>query len=1472
MPWPAIPEPTEQDYIEHLLLTKDSAPGPDGLPYALWRIFPQQTAAILKDDFHHILAGVLAPPTQVGVWIPKAKQGPTADFFRPLGMPDTLDRLQDGTAAAILFRITRHSFHPAQTLLNSFREPQRAVLEVQGALEGSSPASALFADLSKAFERINAHWILHILRIRQCSPWVLQFARYLLFGRRIRHKVQGRLLPARNVHSGVDMGRSTSVYLFCLAMDPIFVALNQIPQVIVVAGYVDDTTIVGQRTDLRWVQEVFQNIRKWKSAGIVMDTHHCWQVGFSSRALDENTLHKVEDVWSHVTPIHESGQATCSAALQRVPSYARRFVLRHGDHCIHMASEVIPRLATEGHPMLCRLAASPCQCRSKTQLLTNVSYTSEQLYCLDQAGLGGQCIVPSTVNLGLTIHTGWTCQLTSEAMVKMQLQSSLITLLSKQLVKFRTRLAAANRANLSVHMKIIYFNTFSLSLFYYSQTQRFFSPKLLKPLYHAMADFLLQRHWFPQHLLVGLCRWLRLGPLLDPTIMQAISLFGCYLRQGHRSFAEEQVGSYATQIQQCWKYWQQQLPAEDIQRLLALLKQNNTPAQRALAASHRHLAARIYKNGWAMGPSILFLDWLADLPTTQVGAVPRYAVLRWALGEDADFWLPLRGKLSRSQPCVWCNNLTRCFPCGPGHGALCPTCFLPATPMDFALNNLSDESKNFLHFHQIIVPEPKQLPPAFSRLLSSAGCRALDSYVPCVLCQCGFNSIDHWLSFCPVVHLTWLALWVTPAPEINWRKVPSRSIGVALCYMLFHLRRLVTECGGLRPDISCVHNRTISHHVLDLWQRTYLSLPSTLLRYFRAPPQSSSTACTDSTKIRLQRFPMVVLEAALLPPKGLATTQSFAKGDTIATFAKNDHRLRLLLLQHRKLPFPTATACLVPFLCHCGATHLRLQATDDLSANTVLLLSEPQEWQGCLAQFDGSAHKHTQTVGAGVSLLRVTSSSTSLVQWLSIPLLSCSDNVLAEAHACRAAINLAFEYYVSCMSRGIPIDSVVAQGDILPVINYLQYKGRIKKPAVVAILEQRQQLLARAPCLFRLVYLPRECNRLADYFAGQASAAAKEAGGNPLVPLHHAALPPFQLAQALGFIIQQGDASQVPAFVLTECPSPTPQEMHTLLRRHRHYKWVAMDYIALAVASSHCLSVGYKPTVDALGGRFYSVGNAAQRLPRQVRLLLFGNSHWEMDISGAHYELMRRQCKAAEVHLALLPIAQARDYLRGALRAHIAEDEIGPLVKTWPLVIINSATPQEAIEYLKKRVQTELSHHLVSFAREVFAASRYAMRHPPSWCPTGPERTGRGAPFHYFEVLEQQVTWAAYSFLQPRVGFASAIWLHDGFWAAPRPEDESLTALHTHLCQNFGFDPAEPPLMRCDPLQPKFAQLLSECTSAAPVIGSLSHASSQRPLPAVVRIHRKRIFTVAHPEQQDALEQRLMKRMKVQNTKRRRIR
>ena len=92
------------------------------------------------------------------------------------------------------------------------------------------PPPVLFLLTSKAFERVNPYWILHLLRIRGAPRWVITYARFVLFRRRVMHKVQGRLLPSRTIPQGVDMGRSFSVYLFCFAMDPLFHYLNRIYQ------------------------------------------------------------------------------------------------------------------------------------------------------------------------------------------------------------------------------------------------------------------------------------------------------------------------------------------------------------------------------------------------------------------------------------------------------------------------------------------------------------------------------------------------------------------------------------------------------------------------------------------------------------------------------------------------------------------------------------------------------------------------------------------------------------------------------------------------------------------------------------------------------------------------------------------------------------------------------------------------------------------------------------------------------------------------------------------------------------------------------------------------------------------------------------------------------------------------------------------------------------------------------------------
>ena len=147
------------------------------------------------------------------VWIPKAKIGPEADSFRPLGMPNTLERLVDGSVAAHAMRQTAHTMHPSQAVMSCFKEPQKAVSCIQKILDGDTAAMALLADLSKAFERVNPYWILELLRIRRVPRWLYAYAKFVLFHRRVSHKVQGRLLPSRTIRQGVDMGRSFSVYL-----------------------------------------------------------------------------------------------------------------------------------------------------------------------------------------------------------------------------------------------------------------------------------------------------------------------------------------------------------------------------------------------------------------------------------------------------------------------------------------------------------------------------------------------------------------------------------------------------------------------------------------------------------------------------------------------------------------------------------------------------------------------------------------------------------------------------------------------------------------------------------------------------------------------------------------------------------------------------------------------------------------------------------------------------------------------------------------------------------------------------------------------------------------------------------------------------------------------------------------------------------------------------------------------------------
>jgi hypothetical protein len=184
-------------------------------------------------------------------------------------------------------------------MLNSFREPQGAIVHLQQILDDGRPAAVLSVDMSKAFERVNPFWALAVLRGRGAPAWLLRYAQYLFFGRKIQHKVQGRLLPPRVVRQGVDMGRAFSVFMFCVAMDPVYWALNRIPRSLGVEGYVDDCSVAGElplrdsheTSSLAWLQAT-REIYDWvASAGFLVLDHDCfWSQECDAKGLPLATV------------------------------------------------------------------------------------------------------------------------------------------------------------------------------------------------------------------------------------------------------------------------------------------------------------------------------------------------------------------------------------------------------------------------------------------------------------------------------------------------------------------------------------------------------------------------------------------------------------------------------------------------------------------------------------------------------------------------------------------------------------------------------------------------------------------------------------------------------------------------------------------------------------------------------------------------------------------------------------------------------------------------------------------------------------------------------------------------------------------------------------------------------------------------------------------------------------------------------
>ena len=1106
-------------------------------------------------------------------------------------MPDTLDRLMDGTTAGILFTHTRHCFHPSQTMLNHFREPQSATLAVQAALDSTSPRAALFLDLAKAFECVNAHWILRLLFIKQAPSWVIQLAQRVFFGRSIRHKVQGRLLPPRTVHSGVDMGRSSSVFFFCLAMDPIFVYLNRIPQCILVAGYVDDTTIVGEaHSNFNWISQILQACSSWASAGFRIDMHGCWHIGYCPDYLEnQNQLLTIDTAPVEIQWVTSSGCSCFTHLSHFITRPLVQVIVKREQYYTIVSWRTFVTMHTHGHKLLQQLASLPCRCRSKLSVLTNRKLTGRMSVKLDYTTLGMQTLTDQTLSLGLQLSGYYKY----EASGKCEKQAALATLAlvaPKATQKSQLRLGIIFHSRRSIHSRINFFNAYMLSCYYYAESACQILPKDLSPQYRQLSQACLGRSWLQARHLAFILRFLRIGPALDPSIMQGVAVFGYFLRAGHTlSETHYPCTTYTKQIAAFWKIWQLRLTRKDVNTLLGI--QGANPKQTAdrftacfkklaltaqLPCSLNYLSIRCLSNGWPGSPSYRFLTQLAQIPEQHFAPVPRYTILRWAIGEDNDYWFQFRGtNISRKNPCCGCGATGKNYPISPKAGCFCNNCFPPTREASTYYVTLQDKEA-FEQLYHTTLPDDHQVMQEATKVAAQIHNPEHQEVAPCVLCGRGHNGIDHWLKFCPIPSMTLNSLlkqknWIA----INFHSIVSKEHAIIQCWVIFHLRRYLRELGAFDPAHKLSPLRNILEVIRDLGHRIYPSLPTKFADLLQAPKDMSITKCLTPAAITAIRLPAVQLESALAPAKALVNAVQTAANSTVAVISPKDSRLSLLRLNtNHALPNNGAVTISTIICEECQQLHVRLSSVQELKQNTVLSLALPSGCPVLLIQFDGSCHAHVKAGGAGVAALQITTEDTFLTHWQSTAIPNCQDNIVAEAYACKEALTMAVRIHTDHPNA---FRKIIVQGDILPLINYMNYKGRLRKMEIAQIMEECQVMASQLADYIQFEYLPRECNGLADYFAGFASAFLLS---QPLDHITSLSPPlPYSLLHMHGFKVDHTEVDI--ALTLTEQPQFSLTALTQYLNSNPRHTNAWRQYRD-RFSQAH-LTVHYRSTITAPG-------------------------------------------------------------------------------------------------------------------------------------------------------------------------------------------------------------------------------------------------------------------------------------------------
>ena len=297
----------------------------------------------------------------------------------------------------------------------------------------------------------------------------------------------------------------------------------------------------------------------------------------------------------------------------------------------------------------------------------------------------------------------------------------------------------------------------------------------------------------------------------------------------------------------------------------------------------------------------------------------------------------------------------------------------------------------------------------------------------------------------------------SPCSSVHGRyKVLNRSRsqhGPALAtQIIFQLRRTIHEKGGLNqvppahpepnspPVIRAICEQIAGAVVASLATETILHHQIT----FQPLP---APGCTRLLQSAVTRLSPLHLAGQLHPSLAITALRELPSGATVLITDQHDTRYSLLH-QHSKAPHVTPNVNYEYYPCRCGSVHIAAKTTRSVQKGEMLLYNDQsnEATRTLLVQFDGSYKPRTKRGGAGAAAFLVDQQQMRLLDWQAMAIAACPDNIYAETIACEQATLLAAEWYAKLAPDGKL--TVIIQGDILPLIQFLNYNARLRYAGV----------------------------------------------------------------------------------------------------------------------------------------------------------------------------------------------------------------------------------------------------------------------------------------------------------------------------------------------------------------------------------------------------------------------------------------